>query len=46
MSASPPLFSPAGWGELTPIIAAVVHDIGSVLAVMASASLAIFSEKS
>ena len=35
-----------GMGWLTPIMAAIVHNIGSVLVVMASASLAIFPEKS
>ncbi|NNG01010.1 MAG: hypothetical protein HKM93_16595, partial [Desulfobacteraceae bacterium] len=34
-----------GMGWLTPIMAAIVHNIGSVLVVIASASLAIFPEK-
>lgn len=33
-----------GMGWLTPIMAAVVHNVGSVLVVMASASLAMFPE--
>ncbi len=35
----------SGMGWLTPIMAAVVHNVGSVLVVFASASLAIFPEK-
>ena len=35
----------SGMGWLTPIMAAVVHNVGSVLVVIASASLAIFPEK-
>ena len=34
-----------GMGWLTPIMAAIVHNVGSVLVVIASASLAVFSEK-
>lgn len=34
-----------GMGWLTPIMAAIVHNIGSVLVVLASASLAIFPDK-
>jgi len=34
-----------GMGWLTPIMAAIVHNVGSVLVVIASASLAIFPEK-
>jgi Cd2+/Zn2+-exporting ATPase len=34
-----------GMGWLTPIMAAIVHNLGSVLVVFASASLAIFPEK-
>jgi Cd2+/Zn2+-exporting ATPase len=34
----------SGMGWLTPIMAAIVHNIGSVLVVIASASLAIFPE--
>ncbi len=34
-----------GMGWLTPIMAAIVHNIGSVLVVFASASLAIFPER-
>ena len=34
-----------GMGWLTPIMAAIVHNVGSVLVVFASASLAIFPEK-
>ena len=34
----------SGMGWLTPIMAAVVHNIGSVLVVIASASLAVFPE--
>ncbi|RJQ54697.1 MAG: cation-translocating P-type ATPase [Desulfobacteraceae bacterium] len=34
-----------GLGWLTPIMAAVVHNVGSVLVVMASASLAVFPER-
>jgi Cd2+/Zn2+-exporting ATPase len=33
-----------GFGWLTPIMAAIVHNVGSVLVVFASASLAIFPE--
>ena len=33
-----------GIGWLTPIMAAIVHNIGSVLVVIASASLAIFPD--
>ncbi|MBW2265959.1 MAG: cation-translocating P-type ATPase [Deltaproteobacteria bacterium] len=36
----------SGMGWLTPIMGAIVHNIGSVLVVIASASLAIFPEKS
>ncbi len=36
----------SGMGWLTPIMAAIVHNIGSVLVVIASASLAIFPGKS
>jgi Cd2+/Zn2+-exporting ATPase len=35
----------SGMGWLTPIMAAVVHNVGSVLVVMASASLAMFSDQ-
>ena len=35
----------SGLGWLTPIIAAIVHNVGSVLVVVASASLAIFPEQ-
>lgn len=35
----------SGWGLLSPIAAALVHNIGSVLVVLASASLAIYNEK-
>ena len=35
----------SGAGLLTPMAAALVHNIGSVLVVMASASLAVFSER-
>ena len=34
-----------GMGWLTPIMAAIVHNVGSVLVVFASASLAVFPEK-
>jgi len=34
----------SGWGLLTPIMGAVVHNIGSVLVVLSSASLAFASE--
>ena len=34
-----------GMGWLTPIVAAIVHNVGSVLVVFASASLAIFPEQ-
>jgi Cd2+/Zn2+-exporting ATPase len=34
----------SGMGWLTPIMAAIAHNIGSVLVVIASASLAIFSD--
>jgi Cd2+/Zn2+-exporting ATPase len=34
----------SGMGWLTPIMAAIVHNVGSVLVVFASASLAIFQE--
>jgi Cd2+/Zn2+-exporting ATPase len=34
----------SGMGWLTPIMAAIVHNVGSVLVVLASASLAIFPE--
>lgn len=34
-----------GMGWLTPIMAAIVHNVGSVLVVIASASLAVFPEK-
>jgi len=34
-----------GLGLLTPIMAAIVHNIGSVLVVISSASLAFFPEK-
>ena len=34
-----------GMGWLTPIMAAIVHNVGSVLVVIASASLAIYPEK-
>jgi Cd2+/Zn2+-exporting ATPase len=33
-----------GMGWLTPIVAAIVHNVGSVLVVFASASLAIFPD--
>jgi Cd2+/Zn2+-exporting ATPase len=35
----------SGMGLLTPIMAAIVHNVGSVLVIFASASLAIFPEK-
>ena len=35
----------SGMGWLTPIMAAIVHNVGSVLVVVASASLAIFPEQ-
>ena len=35
----------SGMGWLTPIMAAIVHNVGSVLVVLASASLAIFPEQ-
>ena len=35
-----------GLGWLTPIMAAIVHNVGSVLVVLASASLAVFPERS
>ncbi len=35
----------SGMGLLTPIMAAIVHNIGSVLVVMLSASLVFFPEK-
>jgi Cd2+/Zn2+-exporting ATPase len=35
----------SGMGWLTPIMAAIVHNVGSVLVVFASASLAIFPER-
>jgi len=35
----------SGMGWLSPIMAAIVHNIGSVLVVLASASLAVFPEK-
>jgi len=35
----------SGMGWLTPIMAAIAHNVGSVLVVIASASLAIFPEK-
>jgi Cd2+/Zn2+-exporting ATPase len=34
----------SGWGVLTPIMGAVVHNIGSVLVVLSSASIAIASD--
>jgi Cd2+/Zn2+-exporting ATPase len=34
----------SGMGLLTPIMAAIVHNVGSVLVVFASASLVIFPE--
>ena len=34
----------SGMGWLTPIMAAIVHNVGSVLVVFASASLAIFPD--
>ncbi|MEW6265232.1 MAG: cation-translocating P-type ATPase [Thermodesulfobacteriota bacterium] len=34
-----------GWGWLSPIMAALVHNIGSVLVVMTSASLVFFQDK-
>jgi hypothetical protein len=36
----------SGMGWLTPIMAAIVHNVGSVLVVLALASLAIFPEDS
>jgi len=36
----------SGMGWLTPIMAAIVHNVGSVLVVLASASLAIFPDQS
>jgi len=35
----------SGMGWLTPIMAAIVHNVGSVLVVIASASLAIFPDR-
>jgi len=35
----------SGWGLLTPMMAALVHNIGSVLVVIASASLAFFPDQ-
>jgi Cd2+/Zn2+-exporting ATPase len=35
----------SGLGWLTPIMAAIVHNVGSVLVVAASASLAVFSDE-
>jgi Cd2+/Zn2+-exporting ATPase len=34
----------SGWGLLTPIMAALVHNIGSILVVMSSASLVLYKE--
>jgi Zn2+/Cd2+-exporting ATPase len=34
----------SGMGWLTPIMVAIVHNVGSVLVVLASASLAIFQD--
>jgi len=35
----------SGWGFLTPIMGAIVHNIGSVLVVLSSASMAFVSEQ-